>query len=104
MRTAMIILGGIAIWAVSLGLARRFGKPGGDAVADTTLAFITIWFLAAATNLWVGVAQAGYTVREELPIMLAIFGVPAGIAALVKWRYFPAAPDLNAMPPADGTD
>lgn len=88
MRTAIIILCGIAIWAVSLALAKRFGKPGGEAIADTTLAFITFWFLAAATNLWSGVAQAGSTLREALPIFAAIFGVPAALAAVVKWKLF----------------
>lgn len=90
MRTAIIILSGVAIWAVSIGLARRFGKPGGTAVEDATLAFITIWFLAAATNMWAGVAKAGYTFREELPVFAAIFGIPAATAFLVRRRFFPA--------------
>jgi hypothetical protein len=88
MRTATIILVGLAIWAISLGLARRFGRAGGTAVEDTTLAFITVWLLVAATNLWVGVAKAGYTMREELPIAAVIFGVPAGIALLVRRKFY----------------
>lgn len=88
MRTAIIILGGIVSWAVCIGLARRFGKPGGAAVEDTTLAFITVWFLATATSLWASVAKAGYTLREELPIAALIFGVPAAIAFLVRRRFF----------------
>ena len=87
MRTGIIILGGIAILALSLTLARRFGKPGGSAVDDATLAFVTFWFLATATNLWVGVAKAGYTLREELPISAIIFGVPAAVALLAKRRF-----------------
>jgi hypothetical protein len=86
MRTGIIILSGLALWAISVVLARRFGKPGGSAVDDATLAFITFWFLATATNLWVGVAKAGYTLREELPIAAAIFGLPAAVALLVKRR------------------
>jgi hypothetical protein len=88
MRTAILIVSGILLWAISLGLARRFGKPGGTAIADTTLAFVTFWLLATATNLWSGVAHAGYTLREELPIAMLVFGVPAGLAALVKWKFF----------------
>ena len=87
MRTAIIILGGLVFWAIGVALARRFGKPGSDAVADTTLAFVTFWLLASATNLWIGVAQAGYTVREELPIALLIFGVPATVAMIAKWKF-----------------
>ncbi len=88
MRTAMIILIGIASWSISVGLARRLGKPGGTAVEDATLAFITVWFLATATNLWAGVAKAGYTLREELPIAALIFCVPAAMAFLVRRRFF----------------
>ena len=88
MRTAIIILAGLGIWAVGIFLAHRMGKPGGSAIADTTLAFITFWFLAAATNMWVGVAQAGYTFREELPVFCIIFGVPSLVAAVVKWKFF----------------
>jgi hypothetical protein len=86
MRTMIIILGGVAIWAMGIALARHFGKVGGPAVADATLAFITFWLLATATNLWVGVAQAGYTLRHELPIAALIFGVPAAVAAIAKWK------------------
>ena len=87
MRTAIIILSGVAIWAISIALARRFGKAGGSAVADTTLAFVTFWLLATATNLWVGVAQAGYSLREELPIAVLIFGVPAAVAVIARWKF-----------------
>jgi hypothetical protein len=37
--------------------------------------------------MWVGVARAGYSVAEELPIFLLIFGVPAAAAILIKWRF-----------------
>jgi hypothetical protein len=36
--------------------------------------------------MWVGVAKAGYSVAEELPIFLLIFALPAAVAVLVKWR------------------
>jgi hypothetical protein len=40
----------------------------------------------SAANLWVGVAKAGYTLNEELPIFLLIFAVPALVAIFLKWR------------------
>lgn len=86
MRTAIIILSGLAIWAVSFLLARRFGKPGGSALEDTTLAFITIWFLASATNMWIGITQASYSFREELPVFAVIFGLPAAVATIARRR------------------
>jgi len=51
-----------------------------------TLAFVILWFLAAAMNMWLGVSRAGYSLREELPIFLLIFGLPAAIAVLVNWK------------------
>jgi hypothetical protein len=36
--------------------------------------------------MWVGVAKAGYSVGEELPIFLLIFGLPALAAILLKWK------------------
>ena len=88
MRTAIIIIVGLAIWGVSIGLAKRFGKPGGTTMEDATLAFITLWLLASATNMWVGMTRAGYTWQEELPVFTLIFGVPAAIAYFVRRRFF----------------
>ena len=31
--------------------------------------------------------QAGYSVTEELPIFALIFGVPAAVAVIVKWKF-----------------
>ncbi|HEY7635594.1 MAG TPA: hypothetical protein VH763_08625 [Gemmatimonadales bacterium] len=47
--------------------------------------FIPIWLLAAAINLWAGVALAGYTVAEEAPIFLVVFAVPAVVALFLSW-------------------
>jgi hypothetical protein len=86
MRTVIIILGGFALLAVCVLAARRLGggpeAPLGSAVAI----FIAIWFVAAAINMWLGVARAGYTFREELPIFLLIFLLPAAAAVFVRWK------------------
>jgi len=52
-----------------------------------TAAFVAIWFVAAAWNMWIGVSQAGYSFQEELPIFLLIFLLPAAVAVLVKWKF-----------------
>lgn len=78
MRTLLILAGGLVLWAVFLGFGRLFGAP-----ARATWAFVALWFAIAAVNLWVGVTQAGYTVMEELPIFLLIFGLPSAVALLV---------------------
>jgi hypothetical protein len=51
-----------------------------------TLIFIALWLGISGANLWVGVAKAGYTFSEELPIFLLIFGVPTISAIFLKWR------------------
>jgi hypothetical protein len=37
--------------------------------------------------MWVGVAKAGYSTAEELPIFLLIFSLPAAVAILLKWKF-----------------
>ena len=46
-----------------------------------------MWFLVTAANMWVGVAKAGYSASEELPIFLLLFGIPAVAALVLKWKF-----------------
>lgn len=87
MRTLIIIFCGLGLWALGVGLARHFGKPGGSAMSDTTLAFNTFWLLATVTNFWIGVAKTGHTAREDLPIAALIWGVPVAVALIAKWKF-----------------
>lgn len=57
------------------------------AVAPRGKAFIPVWLIVAVANLWVGVNHAGYTVREELPILGIVFAAPAIVAALAIWFF-----------------
>jgi hypothetical protein len=50
--------------------------------------FSTIGFGVAAVNRRIGVAQAGYSFAEALPIFLLIFLVPAAAAIVIKWKFF----------------
>ena len=86
MRTAIIIAAGLIIGALFLFGARRVGRAP-DAIALGAKIFIPVWFVAAAANMWMGVAKAGYSFVEELPIFLVIFGVPALAAGFVWWKY-----------------
>jgi hypothetical protein len=56
-------------------------------MTTATVAFVAIWFVAAAVSLWLGVSRAGYSFREELPIFLLIFLLPAAVAVFVRWRF-----------------
>jgi hypothetical protein len=84
MRTAIIIAIGLAVLAVFVLLPRVAGRPEWS-LAGAKL-FIALWLVAALVNLWIGVSRAGYTVREELPIFLLIFAIPAALAAYVWWK------------------
>jgi len=85
MHMAMVIGGGFVL----LGLFMLFGKLWGGTTPDLALAakvFIPVWLIVSVTNLWVGVTKAGYSVRDELPILLVVFAVPAVVAGILIWR------------------
>ena len=84
MHMLLVIVGGLAL----LGVFTLFGWLWGASTAGMALAakaFVPVWLLVATANLWVGVAHAGYSVREELPILLVVFAVPAAAAAVTVW-------------------
>ncbi|MDM0123182.1 hypothetical protein [Variovorax arabinosiphilus] len=76
MHVLMVMAGGLVL----LGVFVLFGWLWGANAAGMALAakvFLPAWLLIAAANMWVGVAHAGYNVREEFPILLLVFAVPA---------------------------
>ena len=87
MRTGLFLLAGLLMLASFVILARMFAANFPAAGTWATAAFILVWLLIAAFNMWVGVVRAGYSVAEELPILLLLFGVPAAVAVLVKWKF-----------------
>ena len=87
MRTAIIILGGFLLLGICVLVGRWLGGGGTKAMVVAAQVFIPVWLAAAGINMWIGVAQAGYTVAEELPIFLVIFALPASAAAFVWWKF-----------------
>lgn len=84
MHMLLVIFGGVAL----LGVFLLFGKLWGADAAGIALAakaFVPVWLVVACANLWVGVSHAGYSVRDELPILLVVFVVPAALAAALIW-------------------
>ena len=86
MRTAIILLSGLLFFAGLFFYSRLFVQHYPAAPAWATYGFIAIWLVATAFNIWVGITHAGYSMREELPIMLVLFAVPVVIALVVRWR------------------
>ncbi len=85
MHTAIIILGGFMLLGACVLAGRMVG--GNETMVNASKVFIVIWLIAAGVNMWVGVAKAGYSVAEELPIFLLIFALPAAAAGFVRWKY-----------------
>jgi hypothetical protein len=85
MHTVVVVGGGFALLlsCLLLGYAFGAGLPG---LATGAKLFIPLWLVAAGLNLWIGVHQAGYSVMDELPIFLAVFGVPAIVAGAIWWK------------------
>lgn len=80
MHTVMVMAGGLALLAICLLIGRDTGSVG-----KAALAFIPLWFIGAAINMWIGVNRAGYSYTDEFPIFVLIFTVPAAIAAWLWW-------------------
>lgn len=87
MRTGLFLLSGFLFLGASLIVGKLFSTnyPGSTTVA--TALFLAAWLAIACVNMWIGVAKAGYSVAEELPIFALIFFVPAVAAVLVRWKF-----------------
>lgn len=83
MHTLRVIAGGLVLLAIFVAAGRYLlGTP---TPARPALWFIPVWLLISVVNLWIGVSSAGYTVMQELPILVVVFGVPAVAAGIVWW-------------------
>lgn len=88
MRTAIILAVGLLLFVAISMFSKLFSEYYPSATTWGVSIFLAVWLLATGFNLWVGVNKAGYSVAEELPIMLLLFLVPAVIAVIVKWKFF----------------
>lgn len=86
MHTLLVILAGFALLALCLLVGRGLGGPGAAPPIPAIKAFLALWLIGAGINLYIGVARAGYSVAEELPIFLVVYAVPAAVAGLLWWR------------------
>ena len=69
----------IACGLVLLALCLVFGRAAGAKL------FLPLWLVAAGVNLWIGVTRAGYSIADEAPVFLIVFGVPAAVALVALW-------------------
>jgi hypothetical protein len=86
MRTVWFLTAGLLLMA-SLHIVGKLFSEHFPSAPNWALAFgLTIWLAATGANMWIGVAKAGYSITEELPILLLLFAVPAAVAVLARWR------------------
>lgn len=85
MHMVLVMAGGIILLGLFLLFGYLWGHPKPNFAFAAKL-FIPLWLIIALTNMWVGVAKAGYSFKAELPILLIVFAIPASIAALAVWR------------------
>ncbi len=86
MHTLKIIVGGFLLLGVCLLLGRWIGGAAATVVATAIKCFLVLWLIATLVNMWVGVSNAGYSIKDEAPMALLVFAVPALISVLIWWK------------------
>jgi sorbitol-specific phosphotransferase system component IIC len=82
MHVLLVIAGGLVL----LGVFVLFGWLWAASAAGMVVAaklFMPVWLLIACTNMWVGVTQAGYSLRDEALILLIVLIVPVLLACVI---------------------
>lgn len=82
----LTILAGLLLLGVFLLFGHLWGADG-PSVALAGKVYVAVWLALAIANLWVGVHHAGYTVREELPILGIVFVAPVVVAGIAIWTF-----------------
>jgi hypothetical protein len=86
MHTLKVMFGGFILLAVCLLLGRWIDGTAATVVATAIKCFLALWLVATLLNMWVGVKKAGYSVKDEAPVALLVFAVPAIVAIVICWR------------------
>ncbi len=81
MHTIKVIGAGFLLLCAFLLIGRAAGS-----ISKAALYFLSVWLAGTGFNLWYGVTKAGYTVRDEAPIFLLVFTVPAAAALFAWWK------------------
>ncbi|MDB6178388.1 hypothetical protein PAF17_12860 [Paracoccus sp. Z330] len=82
MHTVLVILGGFVLLAITYAMALWHSAS----LRRAFPVYAILWVIASAINLWIGVTHAGYSVSDELPIFVVVFGIPCAVAWFVSRR------------------
>jgi hypothetical protein len=84
--TLKIIFGGLLLLGVCVLLGRWIGGATANGAAAAIKCFLVLWLIATLINMWVGISNAGYSIKDEAPIAVLVFVVPALVSILVWWK------------------
>lgn len=87
MRTILFMTSGFFLMTSVLIIGKLFSEHFPTAPNWALGLGLGLWLGATGANMWIGVARAGYSVSEELLILMLLYAVPATAAALVRWRF-----------------
>jgi hypothetical protein len=78
----MMVVGGLAALGIFVLAAVLLGRS----MADGARVFIFPWLVAALVNMGIGMYWANIPLSVEIPVLLVVFGIPAGVAWLLARR------------------
>jgi hypothetical protein len=87
MHTLKVISGGFLLLGICLLVGRWIGGAAATVIATAIKYFLLLWLIATLVNMWVGVSKAGYSIKDEAPVALLVFAVPAIVAIVIWWRF-----------------
>lgn len=86
MHTLKILIAGFVLLGLCVLVGRWLGGASNTPISTAIKSFLVLWLIGTLGNLWFGVTRAGYSLKDEAPVALLVFGVPAIVAALVWWK------------------
>jgi len=86
-RTMLFLASRLLLIASALIARKLFFEHFPSAPNWALAALLGLWLAVTGANIWIGISKVGYSVAEEMPILLLLFAVPAA-AVLVRWPFF----------------
>ncbi|MES2102977.1 MAG: hypothetical protein V4634_03100 [Pseudomonadota bacterium] len=86
MHTAIVLFISLLLLGACHIIARKLTATSAEATRLATFIFLPLWLIVAAINMWIGVSGAGYSIREELPMLALVFGLPVALALFIRWK------------------
>jgi hypothetical protein len=87
MRTILFLTSGLLLMASLLIIAKLFSEHFSSAPSWALALGLSLWLAVTGADMWIGVSKAGYSVAQELPILLLLFVAPVAAAVLVRRRF-----------------